>query len=169
MCSTLALVAGMAQPAACAAPPARDARAPLSRFSHARPVCFYRRARSQVGASRRVHGRAAGESALGIRLRMAAEADLASRGRCIGQWGRDGGPPLSLEITRQRRHAPGGKEISTLPQAPFGRILIFFSDFCSVEKRVTRSREWYHLLGVNRTSQTHQNTTYRGADRTRPG
>ena len=29
-----------------------------------------------------------------------------------------------------------------LPWSPFGRILIFFNDFYSVEKRVTRSREW---------------------------
>ena len=156
MCSTLALVAGMAQPAACAAPPARDARAPLSRFSHARPVCFYRRARSQVGASRRVHGRAAGESALGIRLRMAAEADLASRGRRRGEWGRGGGVPLLLEITLRADCARRAGKNFDLPQAPFRRILIFFSDFFSVEKRVTRSREWHHLLGVNKTSQTHQ-------------
>ena len=107
MRSTLALVAGMAQPAGCVAPPARNARAPLSQFSHARPVCFYRRARSQVGASRRVHGRAAGDSALCILLNMATEAALASRGRCRGQRGRDGGLPLLLEITRR---APGGKK-----------------------------------------------------------
>ena len=126
MCSTLALVAGMAQPVACAAPPARDARAPLSRFAHARPVCFYRRARSQVGASRRVHGRAAGESAQGIRLCMAAEADLASRGRRRGEWGRGGGVPLLLEITLRADCARrAGKNLDT----PTGTIRAYLNIF----------------------------------------
>ena len=134
MCSTLALVAGMAQPAACAAPPARDARAPLSRFSHARPVCFYRRARSQVGASRRVHGRAAGESALGIRLRMAAEADLASRGRRRGEWGRGGGVPLLLEITLRADCARRAEKKFDTPTGTIRAYLNIFQRFFSALK-----------------------------------
>ena len=35
----------------------------------------------------------------------------------------------------------GPEKIATLPRSPFGRTIIFFNDFYSVEKRVTRSRE----------------------------
>ena len=70
---------------------------------------------------------------------MAAYAAPASWGRRRGERGRGGGVPLLLEITLR---APGGEKMLTLPWASFGRILIFFNDFYSVEKRVTRPREW---------------------------
>ena len=129
MRSTLALVAGMAQPVACAAPPARDARAPLSRFSHARTVCFLHACRSQVRASWMAHGRAAGDSALCILLRMAAEAALASRGKCRGQRGRDGGLPLLLEITRRAPARRRGKKNSDTLTGTIRAYLNIFQRF----------------------------------------
>ena len=73
MCSTLALVAGMAQPAACAAPPARDAPAPHARISCA-ALCLSAGAWSRFGDVGLVDGRGAGIHAVGIRAGIAADA-----------------------------------------------------------------------------------------------
>jgi len=71
-------------------------------------------------------GRAADESVLGIRLRMAAEADLASRGRRRGEWGRGGGVPLLLEITLRADCARrAGKHFDT----PTGTIRAYLNTF----------------------------------------
>ena len=149
-------VGGVALPVACVAAPARDALGLCT--SHARTVSANRRVEPfrnlRPGRwSRRWQPRVRHTRWHGCWRGLCTTGEVA--GRRVGRW-------VGCRF-RSKSHCARGLCFPTqknpaLPWSPFGRILIFFNDFCSVEKRVTRSREWHHLLGVNRTSQTHQNT-----------
>ena len=149
----------VALPAACVAPHGRDARAPHARISCARCVCLQARgAVSETSAWSMVEALASTRSAYALALLLTRALPRREQGGSL--WWAVHGSPLCSKSHCARGPCFSTKKNSTLPQAPFGRILIFFSDFCSVEKRVTRSREWHQSRGVNRTSKIHQNPPY---------
>ena len=129
---------GMALPAACVALLARDARAPLSRFSHIASIAFSQCARSSFEASTTLDGRGAGDLAL---------AHTGWQGWCGGLCTVACGEGLLLELwwavafAKNRTVRTTMQNISGLSQSPFGRISIVFDDFCRKLKVQARSRE----------------------------
>ena len=158
MCLTPGGAVDLALPAACVAPHGRDARAPHARISCARCVCLQARgAVSETSAWSMVEALASTRSAYALALLLTWALPQREQGGSL--WWAVDGSPLCSNSHCARGPCFSTKKNSTLPQAPFGRISIFFSDFCSVEKRVTRSREWHQSRGVNRTLKIHQKTS----------
>ena len=124
----------MALPIACVAPHARDVRAPL---------CLSPGATSRFGVFIWDDDRGVGDRALDILAGMTAGAGSTLGARWKAPWRAGGWAKRFAQsrITCAARVFPA-KNIPRLPWSPFGRTIIFFNDFYSVEKRVTRSREW---------------------------
>ena len=159
MCFTPGGAVDVALPAACVAPHGRDARAPHARISCARCVCLQARgAVSETSAWSMVEALATTRPAYALAWWLTRA--LPQREQVGLLWWVVGGSPLCSKSRCAVGPCFSTEKISTLPQAPFGRILIFFSDFCSVEKRVTRSREWHQSRGVKRTLKIHQKPSY---------
>ena len=98
-----------------------------------RALCLSAGAWSRFGDVGLVDGRGAGIHAVGIRAGIAADAGstpTGTRGFAVVGGGR---VAALLEIALRTRPMLFYQKISTLPQAPFGRISIFFSDYAALK------------------------------------